>query len=89
MRKLIAFALAALLAGCASQAELAAQQEREVDRMVNVYGPGCEKLGFPRNTDLWRDCVLRLATKDSLDHQRFPSVINCFGGAGFAQCTSF
>ena len=89
MRNLIAFSLAVLLAGCASQAELAAQQEREVDRMINVYGPGCEKLGFQRNTDLWRDCVLRLATKDSLEQWNFPTVINCFSGVGFARCTSF
>ena len=35
--------------------------------MIKVYGPACERLGYRNDTDPWRDCVLRLATKDSLE----------------------
>jgi hypothetical protein len=44
-----AFAVSILLifvAGCVTQAERAAQVQRDVEEMIRVYGPGCEKLGF-------------------------------------------
>ena len=59
-----AFAVSLLLlsvAGCATQAERAAQVQREVEDMIKLYGPGCEKLGYKNDTDPWRECVLRLA----------------------------
>ena len=58
--------IALILAACASPAEQAAQVEREVDRMVLVYGPACEKLGFKANTDPWRNCVIGLSQKDAV-----------------------
>lgn len=71
MRRRIALISATvLLAACATPAEQAAQMEREVDRMIVVYGPACDKLGYQTNTDLWRDCVLRLSTKDDIDRIR-------------------
>jgi hypothetical protein len=89
MRALISLALIACVAGCASQAELIAQKQREVDRMIQLYGPACEKLGYQANSDPWRDCILRLSTKDSLDRYNYPTTINCFGSFGFSQCTTF
>jgi len=58
---------AASLAGCASPAQQAAVMEREMDRMIVVYGPACERLGFSKNTDAWRNCVLNLSNKDDFE----------------------
>jgi hypothetical protein len=61
-------ALTALLAGCAtpSPAERAAKAERQMDEMMVVYGPACDKLGYKRDSNPWRDCVLNLARKDDM-----------------------
>jgi hypothetical protein len=56
--------LAAMMAGCATPTEQAARASREVDRMMLVYGPACEKLGFRSNTDPWRNCIIGLSQKD-------------------------
>lgn len=65
----LAFSIA-LLAACATPAEQAAMMNREVDRMIVVYGPACEKLGYKNDTDLWRNCVLQMSTKDDFDRYR-------------------
>lgn len=62
---MIAMPIAAFLAGCTTLAEQAAEAERDVDRMVQVYGSACEKLGFKANTDPWRNCVIGLGQKDA------------------------
>ena len=46
------------LTSCASREEQAARAAREVDRRIIVNGPACEKAGFGKNTDTWRNCVL-------------------------------
>jgi len=90
MRLLILMASVALLAACATPAERAAQMQREVDEMVQVYGPACEQLGFQGDTDPWRDCILRLSTKDSYErYMRAPTSTTCFGHRGFYHCSSF
>ena len=76
------------LAGCVTQAERAAQVQRDVDDMIRVYGPGCEKLGYKPDSDPWRDCVLRLSTKDSLERRDFTTT-NCIGSRGFVHCSTF
>lgn len=76
MRRLLCLmVLSAGLAGCATTAERAAQLEREVDEMIQYYGPACEKLGYQNNTDPWRDCILRLNAKDSYESttRRYPN----------------
>jgi tetrahydromethanopterin S-methyltransferase subunit D len=86
-----AFAVSILLifvAGCVTQTERAAQVQRDVEEMIRVYGPGCEKLGFKTDTDPWRDCVLRLATKASLERRDF-TTMNCIGSRGFFHCSTF
>jgi hypothetical protein len=67
--------LSAIVAGCATTAERSAQLEREVDQMIQYYGPACEKLGYQSNSDPWRDCILRLSAKDSLENymMRYPN----------------
>ena len=77
-----------VVAGCATQAERAAQVQREVEQMIQLYGPGCEKLGYKSDSDPWRECVLRLAQRDDR-YNRYPISTNCFGHRGFMQCTTF
>lgn len=45
--------LVLLLAGCTRQ-EIAIHR---MEQAVEVRGPACEKLGYKRDTDPWRDCV--------------------------------
>jgi hypothetical protein len=76
------------VAGCATQAERAAQVQRDVEQMIQLYGPGCEKLGYKNDSDPWRECVLRLAQRDDR-YNRYPISTNCIGHRGFTQCTTF
>lgn len=88
MRALIALLLMLFVAGCATQAERAAAVARDVDDMIRVYGPGCEKLGYKGDSDQWRECILRLAHRDDLQRRAF-STTNCIGHRGFFQCSTF
>jgi len=91
-RTLAALVLAAVVSACMTPAERAAQMEREVDEMIQVYGPACEKLGYVRDTDKWRECVLKLSAKDDLRYGRYdrrPTTTTCFGHRGFYQCSTF
>lgn len=90
MRILMLLIVVAVLAGCATPAERAARMQREVDEMITVYGPSCEKLGYGKDTDPWRDCILRLGAKDRYERDRgMPTTTSCFGHRGFLQCTTF
>ena len=88
MRIFMFLILIAVLAGCATPAERAAQMQREVNRMIEVYGPACEQFGYKVDTDQWRDCILRLSARDSY-MRGYPTTTNCFGHRGFMQCTTF
>lgn len=91
MQRLICyFALITLLVACVTPAERAAQMQREVDEMIQVYGPACERLGFKSDTDPWRDCILRLSAKDSYGrYGRTPTMATCLGHRGFFHCSTF
>lgn len=92
MRTLIALALSAAIAGCATPtaAERAAQMQKEVDEMIQIYGPACEKLGFSPDTDKWRECILNLNRSQVLEHYSTqPATTQCWGHRGFFQCSSF
>ena len=90
MRTTTALTLALLLGGCATQAERAAQQQREVDEMIAVYGPACERLGYPNGSDQWRSCILTMDTKNAIARYRTsPTTTTCFGHRGFFNCSSF
>jgi hypothetical protein len=93
MRRLVTLTLAMLIVGCATPADRAAQVQRDVEEMIRTYGPGCERLGFRPETDQWRDCVLQLATKDSIErwgmYTRTPTTTSCLGSHGFFNCTTF
>lgn len=89
MRIVMLFVMATLLAGCATTAEKAAQQKRQVDQMIAVYGPACEKLGYPANSDTWRDCILRLDARDNYPSRNYPTMTNCIRQGPFLNCTNF
>jgi hypothetical protein len=88
MRLIVTLLLTAALAGCATQAERAAAVQRDVDDMIAVYGPGCERLGYKSDSDPWRECVLRLAHRDDLQRREFTTT-HCIGHRGFFQCSTF
>lgn len=48
-----------LLAGCATPSEKA-------EKMTEKYGPVCDRLGYPSDTDKWRDCVLSQANAHTM-----------------------
>lgn len=87
MRWLIVVCLA--LAGCATPAERAARMEAEVTRMMQEYGPACERLGYQRDDDKWRDCILRLSSKVEQRYTVYPTTTSCYGHRGFFNCTTF
>ena len=90
LRTFLFIALTVSIAGCATQADRSAQMQREVDDMIAVYGPACEKLGYKGATDQWRDCVLRMSNKDAVArYSTAPSTTTCFGHRGFFHCSTF
>lgn len=88
LRKILIILLLAAISGCMSQAQRAAAIQAEVDDMIKVYGPACEKLGFSKDTDPWRDCILRLRAHDDRYYSR-PTTTTCVGNRGFYNCSSF
>ncbi|RZA36308.1 MAG: hypothetical protein EOP92_06045 [Lysobacteraceae bacterium] len=65
MRALTLMAASAFcLLGCMTPQQRAQNQQAKMDRMIADYGPACAQLGYPQNSDLWRDCVLQLAAKN-------------------------
>lgn len=90
MRTTMALTLTLLLYGCATQTDRAAQQQREVDEMIAVYGPACEKLGTARDSEQWRSCILSMDTRDAIQRYRTsPTTTTCFGHRGFFNCSTF
>jgi hypothetical protein len=77
-RYIMACVGALLLAGCTTPEQKAASMQAEMDRMMLVYGPACVKLGYPSNTDQWRNCVLHLSAKDDADRY-YPHYYAGFG----------
>lgn len=90
MRNYLLGVLPALCVGCMTQAEHAARMQQEVDKMIAVYGPACEKLGYKSDSDQWRNCVLRLDAKDNPPrYSEAPTTTTCSGHRGFFNCTTF
>ena len=92
MRRLIVTALLVSLAGCAAltPAERSAEMQKEVDEMIQVYGPACEKLGFQPASDPWRECILKLNTSKAIEiYGTRPTTSQCWGHRGFFQCSTF
>ena len=88
LRKISMMVLLVAISGCMSQAQRAAAIQAEVDDMIKVYGPACEKLGYTKDTDPWRDCVLRMRAHDDRYLTR-PTTTTCVGSRGFYDCSSY
>ena len=89
-RPLLALVSLMAVAGCATTAERAAQMQAEVDDMVAIYGPACEKLGFQGASDPWRNCVLGLSAQKTRErYQASPRLSSCWGHRGFYSCSMF
>ncbi|NML62234.1 hypothetical protein HHL21_14345 [Massilia sp. RP-1-19] len=58
---------ALFVTACATPEQRAASMQAEMDRMMQIYGPACAKLGFAANSDQWRGCVLQLSAKDDME----------------------
>lgn len=59
--RLMSIAISLLaVAGCASNpAAEQARATKQMEHKILVYGPACEKLGFAKDTDKWRECIQR------------------------------
>ena len=90
-RALLAITAAALMvSACVTTPQERAQRvQKDVEDMVQVYGPGCEKLGYTADTDPWRECVLKLNQRDRLLYLSRPTTTSCIGHRGFYNCTTF
>jgi hypothetical protein len=87
---LLAGMLAVLTGGCMTTAERAAQMQAEVDDMMAVYGPACDKLGYQSGSDPWRNCVLELSAQKTRErYLASPRMATCWGHRGFYNCTAF
>jgi hypothetical protein len=74
-----AFAALMVLAGCTTPQQQAAKMRAEMDRMMQVYGPACSKLGYATNSDQWRGCVLQLSAKEEMERYGHPSYYAGYG----------
>ncbi|MFC0252704.1 hypothetical protein [Massilia consociata] len=66
MSKVVMCILALGLAACSTPQERAARMQAEMAQLMTVYGPACSQLGYPQNSDQWRNCVLQLSTREEL-----------------------
>lgn len=82
--------LIGLMNGCTTPEERAARAQDEIEEMIKIYSPACEKLGYKTDTDPWRDCILQLSTREDLRRANTsPMMTQCFGHRGFIQCMHF
>ena len=65
MRTLIlSFLSLLLLLGCASPQDRAQKQQAEMSLAVEQYGPACTQVGYVKDTDPWRQCVVQQANNN-------------------------
>jgi len=75
--RIIALVCIVALTGCVT-----AEQQAESD--ITEYSPYCEKLGYEKNTDKWRDCIQTQATSYRQGGPRMP--LHCVPSAGGMYC---
>ncbi|WP_426197537.1 hypothetical protein [Massilia sp. DWR3-1-1] len=81
MRTLLLAAVSALcLTACSTPQERALKQQADMDRIIIEFGPACVRLGYTANSDLWRNCVLQLSTKEEIT--RYSNSTYLYGGWG-------
>jgi len=74
----IAIVFIVFLAGCET-----AEQRAESD--IAEFAPYCEKLGYEKNTDKWRDCIQNQATSLRQSGQ-YNIPIYCAPSGGMVRC---
>jgi len=80
----IAGTLACTLAACSTPQERAAHKQAEVEQMMVIYGPACQRLGYAPDSDPWRSCVLQLNEQDDRLRYRSSPGYYCDGwGPGY------
>ena len=80
MRKILIAGLGALaLAACTTPEQKAANMQAEMDQMMRIYGPACTRLGYPAQSDQWRNCVMQLSIKEDAQRYGHPSYYAGFG----------
>ena len=57
-----------LMTGCATMtpAERSARMQQHAEEILQIYGPACEKLGYTKDSNEWRDCVLDMANQEEM-----------------------
>ena len=60
------------LAGCATLTpeQRAERIAAEMETLKQQYGPACDRLGYARDSDGWRNCLLSLANRDACERYR-------------------
>lgn len=76
---LIAATGALLLAACTTPEQKAANMQAEVEQMMRIYGPACSRLGYPAQSDQWRNCVMQLSAKEDVQRYGYPSYYVGYG----------
>ena len=72
IRLIFVFVVLMTLASCASNpAAEQARATRQMEYKMQVYGPACEKLGFAKDTDKWRECIQREYEQSIMRIQQF------------------
>ena len=66
-RYLMLLLTAIFLTACTTPEQRAANMQAEMERMIQIYGPACGRLGYTANSDQWRNCVLQLSVKEDMD----------------------
>jgi len=87
MRTLMLILALSTLAACSTPADRAARAQKEVEQMMQEFGPACDKLGFAHDSDAWRNCVLKLGVEQNA--QRYPVMTTCYRSPGLLHCDSF
>lgn len=69
---------AGLSIGCAAPSHQVAALERDVDSVIQSYGPVCEKQGYAADSREWRNCVYQAGKQEYSDsrgtEQNFPLI---------------
>lgn len=58
-----------VVVGCATP-------EQRAERQMATFGPYCDKLGYKRDTDQWRQCVQTAASDQTAAAQRAQQISN-------------
>ena len=79
MRAIFFLCAITALTACTTPEQRAAYHASEVDDLVVEYGPACDKMGYPRGTDPWRNCILQFSVKDDMARYGYNAY---YGGRG-------